>query len=240
MTILIEPIAKFVSSSKLALMLKHLGWQVVHEIDVPDVWLWITDDRQPDPVFYNWRQIAMNKQVVNDVFKAVFGYEVGVDPELHVGKAVEKKLDHGTHGRVVSCPKSPQAGNAYQKLMANRSDGWLDEYRLDVFRSEMIVSLKHQVLQKNGIPQAQRTADSSEFDVAIADHFSDEEQGRLSDFCVEIGLDYGALDVVRHEDGRLYVIDATTNIGMPQIEWYKNLTLEQYIQRQASTFERNF
>lgn len=238
MKIHIAPMQKFVPQSKLALILNHLGWEI-SEAD-GEIHLWITDGRQPDALFYNWRNTAMNKQVVNDVFKSVFGYEVGVDPEIHVGPAVEKKLDHGTHGNVVKCPRQPLAERCYQRLLCNRDDGWTNEYRLDVYRSEMIVNLKQQVLQRNGMPQQQRTEKSSEFDLPIGDHFNAEEQTQLVDFCVALGMDYGALDAIRHEDGRLYIIDATTNVGVPKMFWYKNLTLDEYICRQAIAFEQNF
>ena len=238
MKILLSPITKFSEQSKLALILKRLDWQIV-DCD-PDLHLWITDGRQPNPLFYNWREVAMNKQVINDCFKDAFGYDVGVEPELHVGMAVEKKLDHGTHGRVVKCPKRPVPDHAYQKLLGNRTDGFTDEYRVDVFRSEFVLTLKHQVLQPCGMPQEKRTDGSSEFDVHLADHFSKGESGQLLDLCASLGLDYGGLDVIRHEDGRLYVIDATINVGVPKMSWHQNLTLDQYLERQATTFERNF
>lgn len=238
MKILIAPIEKYSQRSKLALILKHIGWDIVNEN--PDVHLWISDSRQPNPLFYNWRGCSLDKQVVSDAFRGVFGYEVGVDPEIYVGKAVEKKLDHGTHGQVVKCPRKPMRDRCYQKLLGNRNDGFTDEYRLDVFRSEMIVTLKHQVLQKSGMPQEMRTPESSEFDLVLSEHFNADEHAKLMDFCVAIGMDYGALDAIRDRDGRLYVIDATTNIGVPEMSWHKNLTLDEYICRQATTFEKNF
>jgi hypothetical protein len=238
MKILLAPINKFSHESKLALILKHLNWEIVsHD---PDINFWITDGKQPDPLYYNWRLVAMDKCVVNDVFDLVFGYPVEVDPEIYNGLAVQKRLNHGTHGTVIRCPTTYQGEMAYQKLLTNRTDGFTDELRIDVFLSELLISLKHQVVNNRGMPQVERTVGSTEFDVPLASVLTLDELQKVVSFCAEIGLDYGGLDAIRHVDGKLYIIDATANVGMPRMEWHQNLTLEKYLSREAELFERNF
>ena len=46
-------------------------------------------------------------------------------------------------------------------------------------------------------------------DVRLADEvFSRQEQEQISEFCRQIGLDFGCIDVLRDvEDGRIYIVD---------------------------------
>ena len=238
MKIQLEPMNKFSSASKLAMILHWLEWEASSHN--PDVKLWITDAAFDDSKFYNWRKRDMNKRMLNEAFESVFGYRIGIDPQRHVGPAVEKPLGHGIHGKVVQCPKCPVGDMAYQLLLSNRNDGWTDEYRLDIFCNEIIVTLKHQKLQRSGIPQERRTDGSSEYDLVLGEHFYPQEQRKIVEFCKHVGMDYGSLDAIRHRDGRLYIIDATCNVGVPEMSWHRNLTMDKYLERQAQAFERNF
>lgn len=249
-TILVQPQANCASESKLALICKHRGWKIVHDGEA-DLKVWLSDEPQYDRafirpsklmlidrrLFINRRLHAITKQTVNDVHVPVFGYGVGVDPETHDGPCVRKRLDHGTHGKVIQCPEKRQRGFCYQKLLTNSPGDTMEEFRLDIYGPEILNTLKY--LQKDavGFPPAKRQNASFDFNVGLG-MFSPEEVNCLRRFSMIIGLGFGSLDVIRHRDGLLYVIDATTNTAAPTISWYRNTTMEHYLAVSAAYFER--
>lgn len=238
--ILCHPINKVSDDSKLSRIIKHLGWQRVDDFPC-NAAFWVTDSIQANRVYHNHREMAIDKVRVGYCFDQVFGYPVAINPEHHKGVAVEKRLDHGTHGRVVFCPKKRDPDMCYQKLVGNM-DGrtHLEELRIDWFGKDFLVTVKYQRKQQSGMPQQERENGSSVFDVRKDYVLTGQEEGLLAKFCDLIRIDYGSLDAIRHHDGRLYIIDATTNTGMPHMEWHKNLTEQKYLDRNCEMFEMAF
>lgn len=235
-TILVQPQANCVSESKLALICKRKGWAISHHGE-SDLKVWLSDEPQYDRSFINRRLHTITKQTVNDVHVPVFGYEVGVDPETHDGPCVRKRLDHGTHGKVIQCPQNRQRGFCYQKLLTNSDGDTMEEFRLDIYGPEILNTLKHLQKDVGGFPPAKRRNASFDFNVGLG-MFSPEEVNCLRRFNTVIGLGFGSLDAIRHTDGRLYVIDATTNTAPSTISWCRNTTMEHYLDVSAAYFER--
>jgi hypothetical protein len=157
----------------------------------------------------NHRINDISKTHVARVFKDVFGYSVEIDPLTYHGKAVEKSDANATHdGVVIMCPLSPEAlkpGSVYQKLIDSTFDGSRPEdLRMAYVSGEIPV-----VFRKFKLPEKRFGTDYDHVDVWDADQaFTAEEQALLIKFCDAMGLDFGAVDVMRDKhDGRIYVVD---------------------------------
>ena len=157
----------------------------------------------------NHRIDDISKNRVAEVFKTVFDYSVDIDPLTYQGKAVQKSDANATHdGQVVECPLAPDAvkeGSVYQKLIDSTFDGARSEdLRMAYIGGEIpVVFRKYKIIEKRF------GTDYDHVDVWTADEaFSKTEQSDLIKFCEAMGLDFGAVDVMRDKhDGRIYVVD---------------------------------
>lgn len=238
-TVLVQPVKNCTDESKLALIVKHLGWKIVSD-GVSDVKVWLSDGIHFADGWINNHGLAINKNLVNTAFGIVFEYAVEADPTLANGWIVKKRLGHGVHGETVLSPTSRQRGFCYQKLLTNNFDElWMEEFRIDVYGNRFLNTRKLLEKGKFGFPLSSRRNASFEFNCGL-EMFERWETGKLSRFCKLIGMGFGSLDVIRHLDGRLYVIDATTNTAPPTMSWHKNLTLEKYLDVSADYFKTGF
>lgn len=157
----------------------------------------------------NHRINDISKTHVANVFQDVFGYGVEIDPLTYHGKAVQKSDINATHdGEVVMCPLPPEAvktGSVYQKLIDSRFDG----SRPEDLRMVYVGGETPVVFRKFKLPEKRFSTDYDHVDVWSADQaYSKEEQTQLIKFCEAMGLDFGAVDVMRDkQDGRIYVVD---------------------------------
>lgn len=236
-TILVQPQRNCTTESKAAQIINHLGWKLVHDGEA-DLKLWLSDAIQPDHSYKNSRDFPIEKAMVNRMFEMAFKYPVGVNPMLHNGPAIRKRPDHGTHGEVIQCPTARLNGFCYQKLLTNHpEEDWMDEFRVDVYGPKFLNTRKRLRKGRFGFPLSSRENDSFEFDCGM-NMFSNAELINLWLFCMGIGLEFGSLDVIRHLDGKIYVIDATTNTGIPTISWHRNADLKKYLDVSAEYFQR--
>ena len=157
----------------------------------------------------------VSKSRVAEVFEAVFGYPLAVDPASHIGPMVEKSEFNGAHdGRVVEGPCAPRDGFVYQRVVDNaRPDGLVEDLRCPtVFGRIGPVFLKRR-------PVGDRFANiNAQVELSTAEAcFSADERARLSAFLHAMRLDWGGIDVLRDKsDGRLYVVDVNkTDMGPP-------------------------
>ena len=182
-----------------------------------------------DAVKINNRIHDISKEHVADVFKAVFGYSLRVDPVTHEGAAIQKSNVNGTHdGRVINCPITPSeivTGQSYQRLVDSTFDGTTSEdLRIAYVLGEIaLVYHKHKPLSNRFgtyyLSVDVRTAD---------DVFSPDEINLIIQFCERMGLDFGAVDVMRDKhDGRIYIVDVNKTC-MPVL----SLTLKTQIESQ--------
>lgn len=157
----------------------------------------------------NHRIDDISKTHVAKVFQDVFGYGVDIDPLTYQGKAVQKSDSNATHdGQVVDCPLTPEdirAESVYQKLIDSRHDG----PRSEDLRMAYVGGEIPAVFHKYKLIEKRFGTDYDHVDVWSADQaFSKEEQVQLIQFCEAMGLDFGAVDVMRDKhDGRIYVVD---------------------------------
>ena len=160
----------------------------------------------------NGRCSDISKEKVDEVFSRVFGYSLSIDPRVHTGPCVEKSNINGANdGRIVDCPRSPQEGYIYQKLVDTQDGDMAVDMRISIFGSEIpLVYLRH----KHITDRFRNTQKAVR--VPASDVLSEGEQRKIILFCKELGFDYGELDAVREKsDGKLYIVDANTTPWCP-------------------------
>ena len=156
----------------------------------------------------------ITKTHVGEVFKRVFGYDLSVDPLTYQGAAVQKSDANATHdGVIIDCPiteSDVKEGCIYQKLIdstATNSDLggiYSEEMRIAICGDVIpVIFYKYKALDKRFSTTYARV------DVRAArDCLSDTEIVQLLEFCASMGLDFGAIDVLRDKhDRRIYVVD---------------------------------
>jgi len=178
----------------------------------------------------NHKITDIGKTNVGAIFENVFGYSIAVDPTQYKGKAVCKSDLNGTHdGVVVDCPLNPddiQEGYAYQKLVDSTFNGkTAEDLRIAcTFGRVAAVFHKHKALNLR-FGTTYLSTDVRE----ASELFSKHELKLISEFCDKIGLDYGAIDVMRDKhDGRIYIVDVNKTC-MPVL----SLTLKNQIAAQT-------
>lgn len=161
--------------------------------------------RTPGLTCLNGACTDVSKSRVADIFEAVFGYPLAVDPRRWLGLAVEKGEKNGAHdGRVVRCPRDPAPGKVYQRLIDTIDDGMAQDLRTPCVDGEpVLVFIKRR-------PNETRFANHNT-SVALAaprDQFSDAELDAIRRFNKAMNLDWGGLDILRdRHDGRIYIVD---------------------------------
>jgi hypothetical protein len=167
----------------------------------------LTKDSRAKTINQNVHNIG--KDYVGEIFEDVFGYSISIDPTKYDGRAVCKSDINGTHdGIEIACPIKPSEvmpGCAYQRLVDSTFNGKSSEdLRIAyVFGEIALVYHKHKALDKRFGTNYLST------DVKLAtDVFSSDEISLLIVFCERMGLDFGAVDVMRDKsDDRLYIVD---------------------------------
>lgn len=163
----------------------------------------------------NVRCSDCSKSRVSEVFETVTGRALAVDPTTYRGPIVEKSELNGAHdGRVVEGPMQPLPGKAYQRLVDTLApDGCVEDLRCPTVGGEIAtVFLKRRPVQSRF---ANANTEVRELDPKAV--FSDAERDLIKSFCVEFGLDWGGLDVLRDRRTKdLWIVDANkTDMGPP-------------------------
>lgn len=182
-----------------------------------------------------------SKDVVQAKFEQAFGYNLAIDPLTHAGPALSKaKKNASRDGRIVECPLLPadiDDHRVYQVLVDNEVDDETTlDYRVPIVGDEIpYVRLVWKSRERRfGKAAVLHTKISETREV-----FSIEERKEILAMCRALGLDFGALDVVRsRSSGRIYVVDAnhTPAPGRRHQSW-SGIRLRF---RQAESFKRQF
>lgn len=179
----------------------------------------------------NDRITDISKTHVAKVFETVFGYALTIDPTTYVGKSVEKSDENGTHdGELISCPIHPdrvKPGYTYQKFIDSSFSGKTSEdLRIAcVFGHVAAVFHKHKAFEKRFGTDYLSTTVRNAVDV-----FSETERQNIAQFCETIGLDFGAIDIMRDKhDGRIYIVDVNKTcmpvLSLPKEEQHRSLAM---------------
>lgn len=165
----------------------------------------------------NFRCNDISKSRVNRIFEEVFGYTASVDPLTYKGKCVRKSNLNALHdGKVIDCPIAEADDRSiYQILIDNETDnGSIMDLRVPIVKQTIpFVFLYFRPVEVRFGSEIKniKTAGTREI-------FTEEEQINIIQFCDQLGLDYGELDVLRNKtDGKIYIIDANTTPHGPPI-----------------------
>lgn len=162
-----------------------------------------------EKILINHRITDVSKKTVGVVFEDVFGYPISIDPLTYKGRGIRKSDENGTHdGKVLEFPireDQVMPHFAYQRLVETINEsGVCEEYRVAfVFGRIAVVYHKYKAVERRfGTEYLDVKLRSAE------DVFSRAEVERLVTFCEQMGLDFGAIDVLRDKHSkRIYVVD---------------------------------
>ena len=162
----------------------------------------------------NYRCLDISKSTVAAAFERIFGYPLAIDPRSYGGPCLRKSERNAAHdGEIVICPVEPEAGFVYQRLVDNRVGEEIVDLRVPVFVDSVpFILLKYRPVASRFARGSRRTEIRE-----VGAVFSEDEVAKMLAVCREMGLDCGALDVLRdREDGRIYVVDVNdTPTGPP-------------------------
>ncbi len=161
----------------------------------------------------NGRCRDISKRAVERTFQAVFGYPLAVDPLTHQGVCLRKSnLNCVKDAVVLSCPIPPGSLDdqyAYERLIDSTVPGLgTRELRAYVVGGD-VISVRRRI-RRDWLNTTGRLDTTTLDDTIVvpASVFSPQEMEQISTFCLAMGLDFGALDIIRDKnDERIYIVD---------------------------------
>ena len=187
----------------------------------------------------NARCTDIRKSTVDRCQAEAFGYSLAIDPLTYTGTILRKSEKNGTHDAVLLAgPLSGiEPGYVYQRLVDFPSPRGMVEWRL------FIVGGKPVIVYRRYCPVNNRFRDFMSAPVEMVEierEFSESERGAIVEFNRLMGLDFGALDVLRDaSDGRLYICDCNNTPTGPasKLSLRNRLTIVRQI---ATAFDREY
>ncbi|MET0274608.1 MAG: hypothetical protein ABW360_16600, partial [Phenylobacterium sp.] len=161
---------------------------------------------------FNGRCADVSKSRVAEVFEAVFGYPLALDPQTWSGPAVEKAEVNGAHdGRVIACPAPRLPGRHYQRLVDTRDGAFTYDLRTPCVGGRPVAvwikrKPQHARFSIHNLSVALRTPQEV---------FSAAELAQIERFLETMGVDWAGLDILRDRtSGRIYIVDVNkTDVG---------------------------
>ena len=171
--------------------------------------------RPPADHYMNYECTDISKSHVAAVFERVFGYALSVDPTGFSGDMVKKSEHNGAHdGSIVKGPVNPEPGWVYQHAIDNTTkNGTVRDLRCPTIGADIpLIYIKERPIEKR-FDNLNTTCTLS----TPEDHFSEDERRLVSQFCREMRLDWGGLDILRdNATQRIYIVDVNkTDMGPP-------------------------
>jgi len=164
----------------------------------------------------NFQCTDITKSRVGEAFFKVFGYALDVDPEKAEEPFVAKSEGNGRHdGEILVGPIKRQEGMVYQKLINNETaDGYVADLRCPtLFGRPLLVFIKERPVEKRFKNMNARARIEKP-----ADLFSIEELELISQYCQEMHLDFGGIDVLRDkESNKIYIVDVNKTDMIPLV-----------------------
>ena len=222
---------KVISYARIRQIFKIIGWEIIEDINknFDAIFYWNTKTiNKPDKIILelsesyqviNLRCIDVSKSNVARIYEKIFENVLGINPEKYNGLAVAKRnMGQGDKsGRIIECPCKSENNWHYQKLLQNIHTGRIHEIRAYIVNGLIVINEKqkkignrfHTIVEKNNFRK-------------INELFSFEEVKKINKFCHEIGAEYAELDLLRDNDGLLYIIDVNNISGIGHFEFKKN------------------
>ena len=146
----------------------------------------------------------IRKSTVDKAFTKVFGYSSFLDPS-GTGKAVIKSEENwAKDGRIVELPYKLKEGEFCQRLIETKVGDYYHEERALIIDGKVkgwLIKQKPNRFNSDGCDMKFTLATDRDFDIQI------------NEFCKEIGMDYGEVDMMIDEAGFPYLIDANKTPG---------------------------
>lgn len=167
------------------------------------------------------------------VMHHAFGYNTLIDPFTYKGKMLEKSEMQGLHTmREVKDVKILKPGYIYVKQIDNRTDDkHVMDYRLYIFDSKVVmVVTKERPIQDRygGVRESVLKCYTNPEDI-----LSHREQDNITRYCKIYKTSFTELDGVRHNDGKLYIVDnnnvASYNPRMKELFEINNMKILRYL-----------
>lgn len=174
----------------------------------------VLTERYPNRKIINTKCRNIGKARVQKVFEAVFGYGLSLDPTEYTGQCLEKsELNAIRDCSIINCPiEQPRQGYVYQKLIDSIDDkGRFLDIRVPVFGQCIPHVYKH--YRK---PDGRFKREIAEWGwFHTEDVLGLDEVLNILQFCRQLGMDYGELDILRdNENRKIYIVDANdTPVG---------------------------
>ena len=170
--------------------------------------------KYPDLHIVNLKCNDVSKKRVSEVFEKIFGYTLSIDPGTYHGKCVMKANGNGLHlGKILECPTEVRRdGFVYEKLVKNEvENGLVQDMRVPIFKKTIpFVYLKYRPIEERLVDRKHTLAKTVV--VKVSDVLSEEEVGKVNQFCEKIGLDYGEIDILRdRDDQKIYIVDVNND-----------------------------
>jgi len=160
----------------------------------------------------------VSKGNVDRQWCTVFGYGAEINPLTYEGLCVVRKnVAQGIHdARILVHPIKPMPGMFYTKLINTRvGKDLFRDIRLVIIGNEVIAVIIKEKLLANRFNQ--RVNYTTKYITSKIDEWlSKDEQEKVFEFCVNMGLDYGEIDCLRDEDEKLYCVDVNNIPGTRQ------------------------
>ncbi|MAF24934.1 hypothetical protein CL634_05100 [bacterium] len=213
---------------------ERLGYVLTKNANDPDIKFavkWETKGVGLEEYEYSYSGLIINNHTVNiaktvmgNSFEKIFGYNINIDPKKYEGLAVQKGQGNARHnGKLVKCPvKHPRVYSfgvraCYQIYIDWKTEDGLycQEYRIPFIGGKIpLVYLKKKTEEQRWL------AGCSILELLkVSEAFSEEELIKINEFCAEINLDYGELDILRDPaSNKIYIIDVNNApFGPPSI-----------------------
>lgn len=181
----------------------------------------------------------ISKKNVDKIFKETFGYSILINPSKNNGLCLVKNDLNAKHdGKIEETPiKEINHNYVYQRIINNTNEkGDFYDIRVPIFQDYIpFVFVK---------TKANKTRFKDKY-ISATIHKTEEifttyEIKKINEFCLQIGMDYGELDILRDkENKRIYIIDANNTPWGPPSELSEkdsNWVLKEY----AKAFETVF
>lgn len=200
-------------------------WHYGTVLDIP-----VPDHLRRNPRFHNLGGIDVRKSRVDAIFFGVFAWRSIIQyPDSHWGTMVEKSENQCAHdGQIIRGPISnKKSGKIYQMLIDNRVDnGKLEEMRFSFIKGKCIYAWKKFRPGSDMFGQKCRCV-LFRHPLDIVDRI---EMKNLELFVLNFDTPYCEIDVLRHSDGKIYVIDVnnvagtlySSGLSRKEVKWMKD------------------
>jgi hypothetical protein len=190
----------------------------------------------PNQLIINKNCIDISKKNVDQIHLEIFGYNTTIDPKTYSGVAVEKSDENALHdGRKVNCPiNEPRESAIYQLLIDNDFDEQhVVDYRVPVIQFQ--IPLVYKKFKKKEVRFTNEVSFSELHDPLSI--FSTEELTKIGEFAKTMAAEFCELDVLRHSDGRIFVIDVNKTPYGPPAGLKEN---KKAVELLTAAFQRSF